>query len=211
MRCSRWPAAAVARSARPACWPSGCRQSRGARRVSRAGAQGGTSPRGDRRGKVVRVRDGDSIVVMRGGVGIEVRLDGIDCPGAGAGVRQEGEKVHLRPRLREDRPPRRQGEGPLRQGACRGLPPRRPLAQPRAGCGGLRLVVSQILDRPDPGVPGAGGPHGAPRALGRIRTRCRPWDFRANDQRRPEQVPEVGRSGRRSGPARRIAAALHGG
>jgi micrococcal nuclease len=31
-------------------------------------------------GKVVRVRDGDSIVVMRGGVGIEVRLDGIDCP-----------------------------------------------------------------------------------------------------------------------------------
>ena len=31
-------------------------------------------------GAVVRVRDGDSIVVMRGGVGIEVRLDGIDCP-----------------------------------------------------------------------------------------------------------------------------------
>jgi len=28
----------------------------------------------------VRVRDGDSIVVMRGGVGVEVRLDGIDCP-----------------------------------------------------------------------------------------------------------------------------------
>jgi len=31
-------------------------------------------------GTVVRVRDGDSIVVMRGGVGIEVRLDGVDCP-----------------------------------------------------------------------------------------------------------------------------------
>lgn len=31
-------------------------------------------------GKVVRVRDGDSIVVRRGGVGVEVRLDGIDCP-----------------------------------------------------------------------------------------------------------------------------------
>lgn len=31
-------------------------------------------------GTVVRVRDGDSIVVMRGGVGSEVRLDGIDCP-----------------------------------------------------------------------------------------------------------------------------------
>jgi len=31
-------------------------------------------------GTVVRVRDGDSIVVMRGGVGVEVRLDGIDCP-----------------------------------------------------------------------------------------------------------------------------------
>jgi endonuclease YncB( thermonuclease family) len=29
---------------------------------------------------VVRVPDGDSLVVMRGGVGIEVRLDGIDCP-----------------------------------------------------------------------------------------------------------------------------------
>ena len=28
----------------------------------------------------MRVRDGDSIVVMRGGAGIEVRLDGIDCP-----------------------------------------------------------------------------------------------------------------------------------
>ena len=28
----------------------------------------------------MRVRDGDSIVVMRGGVGIEVRLDGVDCP-----------------------------------------------------------------------------------------------------------------------------------
>jgi endonuclease YncB( thermonuclease family) len=31
-------------------------------------------------GAVVRVRDGDSIVVLRGGVGIEVRLDGVDCP-----------------------------------------------------------------------------------------------------------------------------------
>lgn len=31
-------------------------------------------------GTVVRVRDGDSIVVQRGGVGIEVRLDGIDSP-----------------------------------------------------------------------------------------------------------------------------------
>jgi endonuclease YncB( thermonuclease family) len=31
-------------------------------------------------GRVVRIRDGDSIVVMRGGVGVEVRLDGIDCP-----------------------------------------------------------------------------------------------------------------------------------
>jgi micrococcal nuclease len=31
-------------------------------------------------GTVVRVRDGDSIVVLLGGVGIEVRLDGIDCP-----------------------------------------------------------------------------------------------------------------------------------
>ena len=38
--------------------------------------------RGDRQaeGRAVRVRDGDSIVVLRGGVGIEVRLDGIDCP-----------------------------------------------------------------------------------------------------------------------------------
>jgi micrococcal nuclease len=31
-------------------------------------------------GTVVRVRDGDSIVVLSGGVEIEVRLDGIDCP-----------------------------------------------------------------------------------------------------------------------------------
>ena len=31
-------------------------------------------------GRVVRVRDGDSIVVLRGRVGVEVRLDGIDCP-----------------------------------------------------------------------------------------------------------------------------------
>jgi endonuclease YncB( thermonuclease family) len=29
---------------------------------------------------VVRVRDGDSLVVLRGGVEIEVRLDGVDCP-----------------------------------------------------------------------------------------------------------------------------------
>lgn len=29
---------------------------------------------------VVRVRDGDSIVALRGGAGIEIRLDGIDCP-----------------------------------------------------------------------------------------------------------------------------------
>ena len=35
---------------------------------------------GEAEGRVVRVRDGDSIVVIRGGVGIEVRLDGIDCP-----------------------------------------------------------------------------------------------------------------------------------
>jgi endonuclease YncB( thermonuclease family) len=31
-------------------------------------------------GTVVRVRDGDSIVVLRGRIGVEVRLDGIDCP-----------------------------------------------------------------------------------------------------------------------------------
>lgn len=31
-------------------------------------------------GRVVRVRDGDSIVVLRGGSGVEVRLEGIDCP-----------------------------------------------------------------------------------------------------------------------------------
>ncbi|MHB8836951.1 MAG: thermonuclease family protein [Candidatus Methylomirabilia bacterium] len=31
-------------------------------------------------GTVVRVRDGDSIVVRRDGVGVEVRLDGVDCP-----------------------------------------------------------------------------------------------------------------------------------
>ena len=31
-------------------------------------------------GTVVRVRDGDSIVVRRGGVGVEVRLEGVDCP-----------------------------------------------------------------------------------------------------------------------------------
>ena len=31
-------------------------------------------------GRVVRVRDGDSIVVLRGGIGVEVRLDGVDCP-----------------------------------------------------------------------------------------------------------------------------------
>lgn len=37
-------------------------------------------PRAETGGRVVRVRDGDSIVVLRGGVGIEVRLDGIDCP-----------------------------------------------------------------------------------------------------------------------------------
>jgi endonuclease YncB( thermonuclease family) len=37
-------------------------------------------PRVEAGGKVVRVRDGDSIVVLRGGVGIEVRLDGVDCP-----------------------------------------------------------------------------------------------------------------------------------
>lgn len=47
------------------------------------GAQG-ASPAARRKvegeGRVVRVRDGDSIVVLRGGVGIEVRLDGIDCP-----------------------------------------------------------------------------------------------------------------------------------
>lgn len=28
----------------------------------------------------MRVRDGDSIVVLRDGLGIEVRLDGVDCP-----------------------------------------------------------------------------------------------------------------------------------
>lgn len=53
------------------------------------GAGGGSkatvTPRSSERsvaseGKVVRVRDGDSIVVLRGGIGIEVRLDGIDCP-----------------------------------------------------------------------------------------------------------------------------------
>ena len=32
---------------------------------------------------MVRVRDGDSIVVLRSGRGIEVRLDGIDCPELG--------------------------------------------------------------------------------------------------------------------------------
>jgi len=51
-----------------------------------AGARGGAQaashlpPPAAAAGTVVRIRDGDSIVVMRGGVGIEVRLDGIDCP-----------------------------------------------------------------------------------------------------------------------------------
>lgn len=31
-------------------------------------------------GRVVGVRDGDSMVVLRGGIGVEVRLEGIDCP-----------------------------------------------------------------------------------------------------------------------------------
>ena len=49
------------------------------------GAKGTTAARTPARpaaadGTVVRVRDGDSIVVMRDGVGIEVRLVGIDCP-----------------------------------------------------------------------------------------------------------------------------------
>jgi endonuclease YncB( thermonuclease family) len=39
-----------------------------------------SSPEVETEGTVVRVRDGDSIVVKRGGIGIEVRLDGIDCP-----------------------------------------------------------------------------------------------------------------------------------
>jgi endonuclease YncB( thermonuclease family) len=34
----------------------------------------------DLSGRVVRVRDGDSIVVLAGGAQVEVRLDGIDCP-----------------------------------------------------------------------------------------------------------------------------------
>jgi endonuclease YncB( thermonuclease family) len=37
-------------------------------------------PRVEAGGRVVRIRDGDSIVVLRGGVGVEVRLDGIDSP-----------------------------------------------------------------------------------------------------------------------------------
>ena len=34
----------------------------------------------ERSGRVVRVRDGDSLVVRIGGIGTEVRLDGVDCP-----------------------------------------------------------------------------------------------------------------------------------
>jgi len=34
----------------------------------------------ERAGLVIRVRDGDSIVVRVGGIGIEVRLDGVDSP-----------------------------------------------------------------------------------------------------------------------------------
>lgn len=50
-----------------------------------AGSGARAAPRSRRRqsqaeGRVVRVRDGDSIVVLRGGIGVEVRLDGIDCP-----------------------------------------------------------------------------------------------------------------------------------
>ena len=48
------------------------------------GAKAAAPPRGQREseaeGTVVRVRDGDSIVVKQGGTDIEVRLDGIDCP-----------------------------------------------------------------------------------------------------------------------------------
>jgi len=52
---------------------------------ARGGAKATTIPRPAARpaaseNTLVRVRDGDSIVVMRGGVGTEVRLDGIDCP-----------------------------------------------------------------------------------------------------------------------------------
>lgn len=34
----------------------------------------------ERAGLVIRVRDGDSLVVRAGGIGIEVRLDGVDSP-----------------------------------------------------------------------------------------------------------------------------------
>jgi len=50
------------------------------------GARSASPPRRQRKaeaegeGAVIRVRDGDSIVVQQGGVDIEVRLDGIDCP-----------------------------------------------------------------------------------------------------------------------------------
>jgi endonuclease YncB( thermonuclease family) len=44
--------------------------------------QGGRSPEhpSERSGRVVRVRDGDSLVVLLDGVGAEIRLDGVDAP-----------------------------------------------------------------------------------------------------------------------------------
>ncbi len=52
----------------------------GPRAADGARSAAAARPRVETEGTVVRVRDGDSIVVMRGGVGVEVRLDGIDCP-----------------------------------------------------------------------------------------------------------------------------------
>ena len=107
---------------------------------------------------------------MRGGVGIEVRLDGIDCPELAQAFGRKAKSFTSG--LVFGKAVRLVGKGKDRYGrelAEVFLPDGRSLNRELVAAG-YRLVVPQVLDRPDPGGAGADGPQGAPRALGRSRS-----------------------------------------
>jgi len=54
-------------------------------------------------GKVVGVSDGDTIKVLKDGLEVKIRFNGIELPGEEAGIRTKGQGLHRREGRREDR------------------------------------------------------------------------------------------------------------
>ena len=154
----------------------------------RAGDGAKAAPVQERRdqteGRVVRVRDGDSIVVMRGGVGVEIRLDGIDCPELAQAFGRKAKS--LTSALVFGKAVRLVGKGKDRYGrelAEVFLPDGRSLNRELVSAGSAWWYRKYSTDRTLEALEQAA--RKARRGLWAATDPVPPWDFRASNPRRP--------------------------